>query len=337
MKRTSIFLLLAALTTFVFIGCGGGEAAESEGTTESEQAAEVDATSQPTEMTATNASNLQEALGPKGSWIILFEDDLTVGEEITIAGEVYEEEGAEAPRRKLALYAQDSDRNVTARYTLTVPRLIVDHANTRIQSGEIAGNVYVNAEGFELVNGATINGNLYFATEALRESATIDDLSTVMGEVRLGPITDAVSRPTELTATNADNLQEAVGADGSWIVLFEDDLETDQEITVFGATYEDEEAEAPRRKLALYAQDSDRNVTARYTLSLPQLIVHHMNTRIQSGIIDGDVYVEERGFELTGGGRIEGNLYFADEELRESATISDDSTVTGEISIGSLD
>ncbi len=334
MKKAIIWLMIITLATFAFIGCGGGEQEAEEAT---EESSEVDATSRPTEMTASNASNLQEAVGPEGSWIILFNGDLTVSQEVVVSGEVYEEEGAEEPRRKLALYAQDQDRNVTARYTLTTPRLIVRHMNTRIQSGEIAGNVFVEAEGFELTGGGTINGNLYFASEELRESANITEDSTVLGDIMVGETVDAVSQPTEMTATNAQSLQEALGPMGSWIVIFNSDVSVDEEVMIYGATYEEEGAEAPRRKLALYAQDQDRNVTDRYTLTVPRLIVHHMNTRIQSGTVAGDVYVEEEGFELTGGGTIDGNLYFASEELRESANITDDSTVTGEIAIGTAD
>jgi hypothetical protein len=339
MKRTRNFAYIAvALLVAVFlIGCGGDEAAETasaEGADTS--SSEADATSRPTQSSAMGG-DIQEALGPDGGWIVIWTGDTTFSEEVTVSGEVYEEEGAEAPRRKLALYAQDSDRNVTDRYTLTVPRLVVDHANTRIQAGEVAGEVFVNAEGFELTSGATINGNLYFADEATQESASISDDSTVMGEIRIGSPADAMSRPTEMTATNADNLQEAVGADGSWIVIFEGDVTVDQDVTVFGAVYEEEGAEAPRRKLALYTQDSDRNVTARFTLTVPRLIVHHMNTRIQAGTIAGDVYVEEEGFELTSGATIDGNLYFASEALQDSASISDDSTVTGSIEIGTVD
>ena len=102
-------------------------------------------------------------------------------------GEVYEEEGAEAPRRKLALYAQDSERNVTDRYTLTTPRLIVRHENVRVQGGTIDGDVYVEAEGFQLQD-ATVDGNVYFESEALRESAEIDEASTVTGSVEIGTL-----------------------------------------------------------------------------------------------------------------------------------------------------
>ena len=46
---------------------------------------------------------------------------------------------------------------MTARYTLTAPRLIVRHRNTRIQGGTFKGDVYVEAQGFELVD-ATSTG-----------------------------------------------------------------------------------------------------------------------------------------------------------------------------------
>lgn len=336
MKRTTILALsLTVLFTLFLAGCGGEEATTAAETEESEaaeaDAAAADAASRPTEMTG-DSGNIQEAVGPDGSWIVIFTSDVTVGEEVVVSGEVYEEEGAEAPRRKLALYEQDSDRNVTARHTLTVPRLLIEHANTRIQAGEVAGEVFVEAEGFQL-RGATINGNLHFASEALRESAEIDEESTVMGEIRIGTTADAASRPTEATAT-ADNIQEAVGADGAWIAIFTQDVTVDEPVTVYGAVYEEEGAEAPRRKIALYEQDSDRNVTARHTLTVPELIVHHLNTRIQAGTVAGDVYVEEDGFQLRGA-TIDGNLYFATEALQESAEIDEDSTVTGEITVGS--
>lgn len=168
MKRIAVTILLLAVATLVFAG------GQQEGAT--------DAMTRPTEVVIEGPADVQPAVGPDGAWIIIFEDDVTVDSQVVISGEVYEEEGAEAPRRKIALYTQDSDRNVTDRFTLTVPELVVQHVNTRIQAGTIAGDVYVEAEGFQL-RGATIEGNLYFANEALQESAEIDDESTVTGEI----------------------------------------------------------------------------------------------------------------------------------------------------------
>jgi predicted small lipoprotein YifL/cytoskeletal protein CcmA (bactofilin family) len=336
MTKRIISTMIVLIAVFALAACGGRGEEESADAGQGASSTTADATSRPTEMTA-DTGNIQDALGPDGSWIVIFTDDVTVGEELTVAGEVYEEEGADAPRRKIALYEQDADRNVTARHTLTTPRLIIDHENTLIQAGEVAGDVFVNAEGFALTAGGTINGNLYFASEELRDGADISDDSTVMGETRIGEPADAVSRPTELTATDDASLEESLGVDGPWIILFEGDVSTDSDVVIAGAVYEEEGAEAPRRKLALYAQDADRNVTDRYTLSAPRVIVHHLNTLVQAGTIAGDVYVEEEGFQLSSGATIDGDLYFADEALQESASISEDSTVTGEVGIATVD
>lgn len=327
MKRRQIILGLIVLISFALVACGGG--GESEAAGGGTETAGSDAMSRPTEMTG-SPDNIQEALGPDGAWIVIFTSDVTVGEEVSVAGEVYQEEGDDAPRRKIALYTQDSDRNVTERFTLTVPRLIVDHVNTRVQNGEIAGDVFVNAEGFEM-RGATINGNLYFASSAIQESAAIDENSTILGETRIGSPADAASNPTEMTGT-ADNIQESLGPDGAWIVIFTSDVSSDEDLMVYGAVYQEAGDEAPRRKIALYTQDSDRNVTERFTLSAPNLIVHHMNTRVQNGTIAGDVWVEEEGFEMRGA-TIDGNLYFATEAIQASAAIDENSSVTGETAV----
>ncbi len=174
MKRILVLIVLLSASVLVFAGGQGeGEAAEKTET--------ADAVTGPTKAIVTNESELQQAIGPEGPWIIIFEEDMQVPDELVVSGEVYEEMGAEEPRRKFALYAQDADRNVTARYTLTAPRLVVRHPNTRIQGGTFAGDVYVEAEGFELVD-ASIDGNLYFASEELQKSAEIGDQATVTGE-----------------------------------------------------------------------------------------------------------------------------------------------------------
>jgi hypothetical protein len=172
MRKISLILCVFVIVAGTAFAGGQGE----EGT---------DAMTRPTEIVIDGADSVQPAVGPDGAWIIIFEEDVTVNSEVAVSGEVYEEEGAEAPRRKLALYAQDSDRNVTDRYTLTVPALRIEHLNTRIQGGTVAGDVYVEADGFQL-RGATVDGNLYFASEAIQNSAEIDDGSEVTGEIAVG-------------------------------------------------------------------------------------------------------------------------------------------------------
>lgn len=168
MTRTLFVVLMMVTAVFAFAAGQGEEGA--------------DAMTNPTRSEVQGAGDVQDALGPDGGWIVLFNGDVSTDSELSVSGAVLEEPGAEEPRRKLALYAQDSDRNVTARYTLSTPQLTIDHVNTRIQGGIIDGDVMVMAEGFELRD-ATIEGNLTFASAALQDSAEIDDASTVTGEI----------------------------------------------------------------------------------------------------------------------------------------------------------
>jgi hypothetical protein len=170
MKQLFVLILIVGIAAVAVAG-GQGE--------------DADAVTRPTQAWVTSQSELEQAVGPDGPWIILFEEDLEVSSDVVISGEVYEEEGADAPRRKFALYAQDENRNITDRYTLTAPNVIVRHENVRIQGGAIDGDVYVEAEGFNLV-GATIEGNLYFENESLQESFQMDEASTVTGEIAIG-------------------------------------------------------------------------------------------------------------------------------------------------------
>ncbi|MDZ7834915.1 MAG: hypothetical protein U5K84_05840 [Alkalibacterium sp.] len=70
--------------------------------------------------------------------------------------------------RKLALYAQDADRNITERYTLTVPSITVESENSRIQGGTVVGDVYVNANNFSMPEG-TVDGDLIFGSEEYQD------------------------------------------------------------------------------------------------------------------------------------------------------------------------
>ncbi|MFW6313477.1 MAG: hypothetical protein ACOC2N_06305, partial [Spirochaetota bacterium] len=120
MKKQLIVIVLGVLIALILVGCGGEAETEGEEEAQAEEQTqgteEADAASRPTEIWIEEPSDVQSALGPDGAWIILFDSNVTVDEEVSVSGEVYQEEGAEEPRRKIALYAQDSDRNVTDRY-----------------------------------------------------------------------------------------------------------------------------------------------------------------------------------------------------------------------------
>ncbi|MPN34305.1 hypothetical protein SDC9_181798 [bioreactor metagenome] len=90
-------------------------------------------------------------------------------------------EGKDIIQRKIALYAQDANRNITARYTLTAPRLTINSPEASIQHGTFKGDLYVSSKNFKLVD-ATVDGNVYFTADEAKGTFTMDDKSKVTGK-----------------------------------------------------------------------------------------------------------------------------------------------------------
>lgn len=126
-----------------------------------------------------SADAFEKAISKEGTWIIALLNDLTLNKDIVLDGEFRNSRGE--TQRKIALYEQDENKKVTARYTLTAPKLTINSPNARIQSGTFKGDVYVNAEKFQLVD-ATVEGNVYFASDAVKTSFTMDATSKVTGK-----------------------------------------------------------------------------------------------------------------------------------------------------------
>jgi len=194
--------LKALLTSIFLVGlltaCGGGnddQAAEEKdqaATENEEQAAEEtdenaateedkDKDKEQTTDALTTASIVNEpeafkkAVSEEGTWIVAILEDMAIDEEVLVAGEFHDKNDATKDvYRKLALYTQDEDHNITASFTLTVPKLIVQSPNFKIQGGTVKGDVLVEAQGFSLDKTATIDGNLIFANEDVKSSAIID-------------------------------------------------------------------------------------------------------------------------------------------------------------------
>lgn len=178
-------LLLITASMGLLAACGNGEETDTEDTTEDdteETAGDSEVTTGATQSVVTDEDSLLEGISDDGAWIVIFEDDLTTDEELVLTAG-FENNNGES-ERKLALYAQDADRNVTDTFTLTAPSLTIEQENTRLQYGTFVGDVYIEAEGFQLLGG-TIDGDLIFASEEFEESAEIDDDATVTGETRV--------------------------------------------------------------------------------------------------------------------------------------------------------
>lgn len=135
--------------------------------------------------------------------------------------------------------------------------------------------------------------------------------------------TSAASQPQ-----NDEQLMEAMSADGTWIIIFNEDYSTDKELVMEGEHKNRGEVD---RKLALYASDSDHNVTDRFTLEAPSITVRSPKTRFQVGTFVGDVYVEANNFSLRQGFTVEGNVYFASQEALSTFSIQGGAEVTGDL------
>jgi hypothetical protein len=318
MKLRSLIVLLA-LSLVLFAGCTTTDTDGTKGGNDSVTAASL----------VEDAAVLEAAIGSEGTWIIAALNDIESDNELVVEGEFYDKDDSSADLyRKIALYAQDEDRNVTDRYTLTAPKLTVKSPNTKIQGGTFVGDIYVESEGFTLTD-ATIDGDLFFASAEIANTFTLENGGNVKGKIVVGDVDVATSASL---VVDDSAFAKAISSDGTWIIAALNNISTKEELVVDGDFYNRDDSSADLyRKIALYAQDADRNITARYILSAPSLTIKSPNTKIQGGTFIGDVYVESAGFTLTDG-TIDGNLYFASQEIMDSF-VNEEGEVTGESAV----
>ncbi len=274
-----------------------------------------------------NPAAFAKALGEEGTWIVCATTDMTFNSELVIAGE-FHNKGDESRElyHKVGPYAQDDDHNVTERYTITAPQFTVKSPNTKFQGGIFAGDVYVEANGFT-VDDATVQGNVYFAKDEYKESFVVEDGGKVTGVTEVKPDVDIISAAS-ITGDEAA-FAKTLGEEGTWIIAALNDLTYNQELVIAGEFHnKGDESRDLYRKLAPYAQDEDHNVTERYTITAPQFVVKSPNTKFQGGIFVGNVLVGANGFTVDDA-TVEGNVYFASEEYKESFVVEDGGKVTG--------
>ncbi|MGX7164815.1 bactofilin family protein [Enterococcus massiliensis] len=190
MKFVKVVTFAAALlaTGGVLTACGADEGTKESSSASSSVAASTEASSS-VEVTSTasisdQASVLEKALGADGNWIVAATADVTFDNDLTVTGEFHDKgDDTQAVYRKLALYSQDEDRNVTAEYTITVPKIVVESENLNIVHGTVKGDIEVKANGFVL-DGAKVEGNVTFASKEFQDSAKLEENgATVSGDV----------------------------------------------------------------------------------------------------------------------------------------------------------
>jgi hypothetical protein len=128
------------------------------------------------------------AISSNGTWIIAVTQDMTIDQDLVLTGEYKngkkDDAGNDIIQRKVALYSQDADRNITARYTLTAPKFTIESPMASIQHGTFKGDLYVDVENFALID-ATVDGNVYFSKKEFQDTFTMDETSKVTGTQKL--------------------------------------------------------------------------------------------------------------------------------------------------------
>jgi hypothetical protein len=178
-KTMIIYALLIALF------CGCGQQAQPNAT--SSQTASPDTTldAKTSASIVDNSTAFEKAISSNGTWIIAVTKDLAIDKDIVLDGEYKngkkDTAGKDIIQRKIALYAQDANRNITARYTLTAPKFTINSPEASIQHGTFKGDLYVNVKNFKLVD-ATVDGNVYFTTDEAKSTFSADATSKVTGK-----------------------------------------------------------------------------------------------------------------------------------------------------------
>lgn len=119
------------------------------------------------------------------NYMVIVEKDLTFTKDLTVESGVKKgTDGKESPNRSIAPATLTSDNKVDKRFTVTVPKLVFNGENGKIEYGIVKGDVYVQAKGFTMKDG-TIDGNLYFANDELKNAFKLDATSKVTGKVEV--------------------------------------------------------------------------------------------------------------------------------------------------------
>lgn len=175
----TIAAILTVFTLTLIIGCGNNKAADTN--TPAAGSDNTAATQAPDAVTSAsvvdNGEAFKKAISKDGTWIAATLKDLSFSEDLVVEGQFINKE---EPARKIALYTQDADHNITNSFKLTAPKLTVRSENTRIQGGTFIGDVYVEADGFAVVN-ATIEGNVYFSDAKYQATYSAADQGKVTG------------------------------------------------------------------------------------------------------------------------------------------------------------
>src|SRR5665648_890167 len=180
--KTKVIIFILTL----FTGCANDTTTPDDDTT---TPPDVDAVTTPS--IVDKEADFEKAISNTGTWIICTLTDLTFDKELVLDGEFKngkkDDSGNDIVQRKIALYTQDEERNVTERFTLTAPKLTINSTKASIQHGTFVGDLYVNVNDFQLLDNK-VDGNVYFKTAEAQSTFTMDETSSITGTQELAPV-----------------------------------------------------------------------------------------------------------------------------------------------------
>ena len=196
MKLKNILLTMAILALF-FVGCAKNDTTTPPKTTTPEITTPNTTTppqttppeTTPNVVTTASIVNTEaaflKAISSEGTWIIATTQDLSINKDLVVEGEYKngkkDADGKDIIQRKIGLYTQDENRKVTARFTLTAPKMTFNSPMGSIEHGTFKGDLYISAKNFQLKD-ATVEGNVYFTTDEAKSTFKMDATSKVTGK-----------------------------------------------------------------------------------------------------------------------------------------------------------
>lgn len=186
MKSKLILLSLSmVLAVSLLAGCSSKAPATNSDAAKTTAVAKTDTVSGASQ--ATDEASFENKISKNGNYIIITSKDLTFTKDLTVDGNFTKKgkDGKDVVARSLAFASKSADgKTVDKRFTVTVPRIVINSENTLLEDGIIKGDVYVQAKGFTTLD-ATINGNLYFATDDLKNAFCADAKTKITGNVEV--------------------------------------------------------------------------------------------------------------------------------------------------------
>ncbi|MBC8060385.1 MAG: hypothetical protein H7Y18_06940 [Clostridiaceae bacterium] len=185
--KIKALLLATAMVATLFVGCSSTSSTSS---TSSSSASSTSTEAPKTDAVASasltnDPAVFAKSVGKDGKWIIAVTADIKVDKDLVLEGEFKngkkDAAGKELIQRKIGLYTQDEARKVTARFTLTAPKITIKSPLASIEHGTFKGDIYVETNDFKLIDNK-VEGNIYFKDDAAKAGFKMDAKSSVTGK-----------------------------------------------------------------------------------------------------------------------------------------------------------